>query len=90
MTLQRTPATGLRVSITHLTLSRAPSHVFDRLIVVIASLASRRAFSAGDTPASLSVAGGIGVLGGRSVGGESVSETEATVDRVVLVESLAI
>ena len=89
-TSRPTSATGLRVSITHLTLSRAPSHVFERLIVAIASSASLRALSAGDTPASLSVAGGIGVLGRRSVGGESVSEPVATVDRVVLVESLTI
>ena len=47
-TSRRTPATGLRVSITHLILSRAPSRVSEILIVAIASLASWSAFSAGD------------------------------------------
>src|SRR6266702_4600710 len=91
-TLQRTSAAGLTVSITHLLLSRAPSRVFERLIVVIASSASWSAFSAGDIPARRSAAGGIGVLislGRRSVGGESVSEPVATVDRAVFVESWA-
>jgi hypothetical protein len=87
-TLRRTPATGLRVSITHLILSRAPSHVFERLIVAIISLASWRAFSAGGRPARRSVAGGIRVLislGRRSVEGERVSEPVATADRLVFV-----
>ncbi len=92
-TLQRTSVTGLTVSITHLILSRALSHVIERLIVVIASSASWRAFSAGDIPAHRSAAGGIGVLISlerRSVEGERVSEPVATMDRVVFVESWAI
>ena len=86
-TSQRTSATGLTVSITHLILSRTPSRVFERLIVVIASSASWRAFSAGDIPARAS-AGGIRVLtslGRRSVGGERVSEPVTTVDRGMFV-----
>src|SRR6266702_7091056 len=92
-TSQRTSATGLTVSITHLILSRTPSRVFERLIVVIASSASWRAFSAGDVPARPSAAGGTRLpisLGRRSVGGESVSEPVATVDRLALVESWSV
>jgi len=84
--LRRTSATGLTVSITHLILSRAPSHVFERLIVAIASTAPWRALSAGDTPGCPSAAGNIEGLGRRSVGGERVSEPVATVNRVVFVD----
>ena len=61
--------------------------------VVTASSVSWRASSAGDIPVHRSAAGSIGVLislGRRSVGGESVSEPVATVDRAVFVESWAI
>ena len=85
---QRTSATGLTVSITHLTLERAPSHVSGRSpIVVIASLAPSRASSTGSTSARRSAAGGIAGLGTSSAGGESVSDSVATVDRVTFVES---
>jgi hypothetical protein len=77
------------VSITHLILERATSHVSERLIVAIASLAIWRAFSADDISARGSAAGGVGTLGRRSVGGEDVSEPTA-VDRVVFVKSWAI
>src|SRR6266702_1344497 len=89
----RTSATELTASITHLILPRAPSNVFERLIIVIASSASRRGFSAGDISARPSAAGGMGrlvSLGRRSVGGERVSESVVTVDRVVFGESWAI
>ncbi len=60
--------------------------------VVTASSVSCRASSAGDIPARRSAAGGMEVLIslGRSVGGESVSEPVAMVDRVVFVGSWAI
>jgi hypothetical protein len=82
----------LTASITHLILERASSHVFDRvLIVFIASWAPWRAFSTGGTPAcGLAAAGGIGVPGRGTVGGESVSESVVTVDRAVFVESCAV
>ena len=60
------------------------------VVVVTAPSVSRRAFSTGDTPARLSVAGGIGALVRRTAGGESVPELVATVDRVVIAESWAI
>ena len=83
--LRRTSVTGLRVSITHLILSRAPSHVFERLIAVIASLASWRTISTRDNPARCSVSRSTGVLGRRSVRGEKFSEAVAMVNRVVFV-----
>jgi hypothetical protein len=82
----------LTASITHLTLERASSHVFDRvLIVFIASWAPWRAFSTGGTPArGLAATGGIGVPGRGTVGGERVSESVVTGDRAVFVESCAV
>jgi hypothetical protein len=73
-------------------LSRASSHVFDRvLIVFVASWAPWRATSADGTPArGLATAGGIGVPGRGTIEGESISESVVTVNRVVFVESCAV
>ena len=67
----------------------------DRVVfvgVITAPLVSCRASSAGDIPAHPSAAVDIVVLISlrRSVGGERVSESVATVDRVVFVESWTI
>jgi hypothetical protein len=91
--LIRTSATGPRVSITHLIRSRALSHVSQRLIVVIASLASRRAFSASGIPAGRLVTAGGGLpisMGRRSAGSGRASDPVATADRVVFTEPGAI
>ena len=60
--------------------------------VVTASSVSCRESSAGDIPTPRFAAGGMEALIslGRSVGGESISEPVAMVDRVVFVESWAI
>ncbi len=83
--IARTSATGPTVSTIHLILSRAPSHVFESLIVVMVLEALRRAFLACDIPALPSSAGGIEV-----VIGESVSKPVIMVDRVDFMESWAI
>jgi len=73
-----------------------PVATVDRVVFVVvvpASSTSRRVLSAGDIPARRSLAGGIGELislGRRSLGGETVSEPVAMVNRVGFVESGAI
>src|SRR6266404_1893189 len=75
----RTSETGFKVSITHLILPRAPSHVVERLMVFMASSAPRSATLVDEIAARSSPAGSIGVAGG-----ESASELAGTPDRVVL------